>query len=121
MNKGCLPGLPEGTPGPMPGLARAWVKFSSAATGCVILGSYNVASVKRRAAGRYTIYFQRPFATPHFVMPAPVARDTAGNTLVGYIDAADPGMPGEKWIFTNRTGGGDTDGLEVHAVFYGEC
>ncbi len=87
MNEGCLNGLPVNDPGPMPGMARAWVVFGVAGGLVTIKAAFNVAAVIRSTTGTFTIRLAKPFKTANFAVLHNCTDGTRTGAQVLPVDA----------------------------------
>jgi hypothetical protein len=96
------------------GCAKAWVAYNG--TTSTIRSSYNVSSVTRIAAGRYTIIFTTAFSDANYAVTA-LTQQTGGGAFLVYGENDTPYTASQFTVTTSTTAAlNDTTNLGI-AVF----
>jgi hypothetical protein len=80
----------------MTGIAKAWVNFNGTSGTAVINSSFNISSITRNAAGRYTMNFTTVMANTGYAVTGSMESTAGNNTLQLYASSGGGSAPDVK-------------------------
>lgn len=102
-----------------PGVAKAAVVFSGSGS-AVVSASYNISSVTRTAAGKYTVNFITPFSSANYIPTGMVGNAAGGVVGIVSADTTIPRTTSAAKFVTLNSSFVATDADNISLAFYGD-
>jgi hypothetical protein len=99
-------------------MARAWVAFDGTTAPPTILGSGNVTSVTKSAAGTYTVNFTTAMPDANYSAVASVDGAGVGNPAEAMSSVSRGNLTTSAKVTTIATSGSATDYIQINAAFF---